>query len=52
MRRRLKAVCALALPDVREGADIVIRALPSAARSDFADLKDEVERCLRRRAAV
>ncbi|RAZ32673.1 ribonuclease P protein component [Microbacterium sp. SMR1] len=52
VRRRLKAVCAQALPDVREGADIVIRALPSAARSDFADLRDEVERCLLRRAAV
>ena len=52
VRRRLKAVCASELADLREGADIVIRALPSAAGSDFSELRDEVVRCLRRRAAA
>ncbi|QLD11928.1 ribonuclease P protein component [Microbacterium oleivorans] len=52
VRRRLKAVCAQVLPEVREGADIVIRALPSAAGSDFAQLREEVTRCLRRRASA
>lgn len=51
VRRRLKAVCAEMLPEVRDGADVVIRALPSAARSDYSQLRDEVTRCLRRRAA-
>ncbi|AZC12769.1 ribonuclease P protein component [Microbacterium sp. ABRD28] len=51
VRRRLKAVCAEALPDVGEGRDIVIRALPSAANATFADLRDEVTRCLSRKIA-
>jgi ribonuclease P protein component len=52
VRRRLKAVCAEALPLVRPGADVVIRALPSSATSEFAVLREEVLRCLRRKAAV
>ena len=52
VRRRLKAVCAQALADVRPGADVVIRALPSAASADFSQLRDEVTRCLARRAAA
>lgn len=52
VRRRLKAVCAEALGTVRPGSDVVIRALPSAAAADFADLRDEVQRCLSRRAAA
>ncbi|MGP3533578.1 ribonuclease P protein component [Microbacterium sp. RD1] len=52
VRRRLKAVCAAALSDVRPGADVVIRALPSAASADFGMLRDEVVRCLRRKAAA
>ena len=52
VRRRLKAVCAEALPDLVPGADVVIRALPSAASADFAQLRTEVTRCLRRRAAA
>ncbi|QAY59704.1 ribonuclease P protein component [Microbacterium protaetiae] len=51
VRRRLKAVCAQALPQVRVGADVVIRALPSAAGADFHALQAEVDRCLARRAA-
>jgi ribonuclease P protein component len=52
VRRRLKAVCAEALPDVRTGSDIVIRALPGAATIEFSALRDEVVRCLERRAAA
>lgn len=52
VRRRLKAICAESLPTVRDGADVVIRALPGAATADFAELQDQVSRCLRRRAAV
>ena len=52
VRRRLKAACAAALPDVREGVDVVIRALPGAADASFGDLDSEVVACLRRRAAA
>jgi len=52
VRRRLKAVCAEALPQLRPGADVVIRALPSAASADFGALRAEVNRCLARRAAA
>lgn len=52
VRRRLKAVCAEALPEVGSGRDIVIRALPSAASADFSQLRDEVVRCLTRKAAA
>ena len=51
VRRRLKAVCAEALPTLRPGADIVIRALPETATLPFGELRDEVSRCLQRRAA-
>lgn len=51
VRRRLKAICAEALPSVRPGADVVIRALPSSASSDYSSLRDEVTRCLERKAA-
>ncbi|MFG6402557.1 ribonuclease P protein component [Microbacterium sp. P04] len=51
VRRRLKAVCAEMLPEVRPGADVVIRALPGASTADFGMLRDEVTRCLRRKAA-
>ncbi|GAA3662730.1 hypothetical protein GCM10022202_25430 [Microbacterium marinilacus] len=51
VRRRLKAVCAEALPDVRDGADVVIRALPSSATATYPELRAEVTRCLARRAA-
>ena len=52
VRRRLKAVCAEVLPTIRPDVDVVIRALPSAATADFAALRDEVTRCLQRRAAA
>lgn len=52
VRRRLKAVCAEELPGVLVGADVVIRALPAAATTDYAALRDEVARCLRKKAAA
>lgn len=51
VRRRLKAVCAGALAHVRPGSDVVVRALPSASSASFPELRDEVERCLARRAS-
>ncbi|MFK4788266.1 ribonuclease P protein component [Microbacterium sp. ZW T5_56] len=51
VRRRLKAICAEALPSVRSGADVVIRALPSSAGTGFPELRDEVVRCLDKRAS-
>ena len=52
VRRRLKAVCAEALPSVRGGASVVIRALPSAATADFAALRSDVLRCLQKKASA
>ncbi len=52
VRRRLKAVCADALDAVRPGSDVIIRALPSSAGAPFPALRDEVTRCLSRRAAA
>lgn len=52
IRRRLKAVCAEALPSIRGGASIVIRALPSAATVDYATLRADVVRCLERKASA
>jgi len=52
VRRRLKALCYESLPTVAPGSDIVIRALPSAATASFSDLRDDVARCLARRAAA
>ncbi len=52
VRRRLKDACARSLPTTRDGVDIVIRALPSAATADFADLHRDVARCIAKRAAA
>jgi ribonuclease P protein component len=51
VRRRLKAVCAEALPGVGAGSDVVIRALPNAGTAAFGELRAEVTRCLARSAA-
>ena len=51
VRRRLKALSAEVLPSLASGNEIVIRALPSAANASFGDLRDDVTRCLARRAA-
>jgi ribonuclease P protein component len=52
VRRRLKAVCAEALPRVPEGTDVVIRALPASATASYAELSADVNRCLGRLAPV
>jgi len=49
VRRRLKAICAEALPSVQAGSDIVLRALPVSAAASFQDLRDDVQRNLPRR---
>ncbi|MDQ1130016.1 ribonuclease P protein component [Microbacterium sp. SORGH_AS 888] len=51
VRRRLKAICAEALPQLAPGAQVVIRALPRSADAPYRDLRDDVSRCLRRVAA-
>ncbi len=48
VRRRLKAVCHEALAELDPGRDVVIRALTPSANADFATLRAEVLRCLRR----
>jgi ribonuclease P protein component len=48
VRRRLKAVCAEALPGVPEGTDVVIRALPASATATYDELMADVTRCLGR----
>lgn len=52
VRRRLKAVCAEALPTVPEGTDVVIRALPASATASFAELRADVTRCLSKLSPV
>jgi len=52
VRRRLKAVCAEALPRVPEGTDVVIRALPASATATYAELSADVNRCLGRLTAA
>ena len=51
VRRRLKAVCADALPAVLPGSDVVIRVLPNGGSARFRDLHAEVTRCLTRDAS-
>lgn len=51
VRRRLKAVCAQAVPAVPRGTDVVIRALPASATASFAELEGDVLRCLARAGA-
>jgi ribonuclease P protein component len=51
VRRRLKAICASALPDLGRGADVVVRALPGAADASFTELDAHVTRCLARSAS-
>jgi len=51
VRRRLKAICAEALPGIAAGSQVVVRALPRAATAPYRELRDDVSRCLRRVAA-
>ncbi|MBS1898794.1 ribonuclease P protein component [uncultured Microbacterium sp.] len=49
VRRRLKDACARQLP-LRDGIDVVIRALPTAARATFAELLADVDGAVARGA--
>lgn len=42
VRRRLRAVCFEILPSMREGSDVVIRALPGSAEVPWASLHSEI----------
>jgi len=42
VRRRLKAICWQLLPTVTAGTDIVIRALPGSATTDWTTLQEEI----------
>lgn len=52
VRRRLKAICHARLVQAAPGADVVIRALPSAATAPFASLHDEVDRAFAKRGVI
>lgn len=51
VRRRLKAACYEVLGDGFGGADVVVRALPSAADADWASLRADVVRAVEKRRA-
>jgi len=42
VRRRLKAICREVLPTMKPGTDVVIRALPGSATTDWATLQEEI----------
>ncbi|MEC8762751.1 MAG: ribonuclease P protein component [Actinomycetota bacterium] len=46
VRRRLKAISAGLVDEVRPGSQVVIRALPAAADAPYDVLASEVKRCL------
>lgn len=51
IRRRMRAVCYAALPDVAQGTDVVIRALPGSGQLTYATLQSEIVGGLERSAA-
>lgn len=46
--RRLRHICAEVAPDIRDGTDVVIRALPSAATAATTDLARQLNTGLRK----
>lgn len=46
VRRRLREIVRARLSELPDGALVVVRALPSSAAADFAELSDAVERSL------
>ncbi|WP_341864841.1 ribonuclease P protein component [Plantibacter cousiniae (nom. nud.)] len=52
VRRRLKAICHDSVVQATHGADVVIRALPSAATAPFASLHAEVDRAFAKRGVI
>jgi len=41
--RRLRSISLMMVPELRAGADVVIRALPEAANATFSQLKRDVQ---------
>lgn len=52
VRRRLKAICHESEARAAHGADVVIRALPSAATAPWSALHAEVDRAFAKRGVV
>jgi len=52
VRRRLKAICWDLLPKVAAGTDIVIRALPGSAATDWTTLQEEIAQAFAHSKAV
>jgi len=48
VRRQMKAVCLQLVPQVREGTDVVVRALPASADVTWASLQEEITRAVTR----
>jgi ribonuclease P protein component len=48
----LKAICHDSVVQAAHGADVVIRALPSAATAPFASLHAEVDRAFAKRGVI
>jgi ribonuclease P protein component len=48
VQRRLRHLCRERLPALPAGGEVVVRALPPAARTSYAELGAELDRCLQR----
>jgi ribonuclease P protein component len=48
VKRRLRHVVRARVPQLPAGSLLVVRALPAAAEADFAELEQDLARCLSR----
>jgi ribonuclease P protein component len=48
VQRRLRHLCRERLSDLPPGCELVVRALPAAARASYAELGADLDRCLQR----
>jgi ribonuclease P protein component len=48
VQRQLRHLCRERLDDLPTGCEVVVRALPPAARTSYAELGAELDRCLQR----
>jgi ribonuclease P protein component len=48
VQRRLRHLCRERLPLLPPGSELVVRALPAAARASYAELGADLDRCLQR----
>ena len=48
VQRQLRHLCRERLADLATGCEVVVRALPPAARTSYAELGAELDRCLQR----